>query len=181
MLDVFVGTWDARSLFWLRPNDAPIESTGVMESEWILGQRYLEQKYTGAQLFDQEYAGRGLWGYNTTTGDYECVWCDTAACMILCERGEFDTEKKVYIADATFVSPVSGQIMRRRSVITIRSNNEHVLETFIGPEPDRRRNRAAAQVDLAAPAVAAIESPEDPPDTTFNASKVMEIRFSRKP
>ena len=131
-------------------------------------------------MFDQEYAGCGIWGFNSTTGAYECVWCDTAACMILFERGSFDEDKKVYIADSSFISPTTGQIMRRRSVVTVRSNDEHVLETYLGPEPDAdellQANESGSNPFESAPEVLRVSSLDD----TFDAPKVMEIRFSRR-
>lgn len=146
VLDQFVGTWNAKTLFWMQPGTDPIEMGGTMKNTWAFYNLYLEQDYTVSELMgqkstDQKFMGRGLWTYNPAAKTYEGVWYDTAASTLQFERGGFDAAKKVYTAHSEFVAPGGHGEMTKRTVITIKNANEHVMEMFMGPKgsgPDQQ-------------------------------------------
>lgn len=137
MLDGFVGTWDATTLFWFGPGE-PHKSGGVMKSKWILQNAYLEQVYEGEAFMGRAFAGRGVWTYNAAIEKFEGMWYDTAVSMLQMETGSFDSTGKVYTAFSKFVSPHSGgTLMHKKTVITVKGPGEHVMEMFMGPTEDQ--------------------------------------------
>lgn len=135
-LSPFAGEFSAEVKFWMGPGE-PHVSTGVMINEWDLGGTFLKQTYTGDRDPHSPFVfeGRGYWGFNTTTGRYEGFWIDTASTMMQTETGDFDPGAGRWIMRSAFIHPETGAQMSKRSVFTIISDDEHLMESYF-PTPD---------------------------------------------
>ena len=46
-LDGMAGTWDTKITMWMMPGMDPMTSTGMSTNQWVMGGRYLEQRFKG--------------------------------------------------------------------------------------------------------------------------------------
>ncbi|MCA9278349.1 MAG: DUF1579 family protein [Phycisphaeraceae bacterium] len=141
VLDQFIGTWNAKTRFWMQPGAEPMDMTGVMKNTWAFNGLYLEENYEGSEFMGQQFKGKGVWTYNPTTKKYEGIWYDTAGSSLQFETGSFDDAKKIYTAHNTFIMPGTTNEMAKRTVITVKNTNEHVMEMFmgeVGSAPDQQ-------------------------------------------
>ena len=127
-INPFVGTFRAVVKFWMEGQC--FESTGTMVNHWILGGRYLAQDYQGDQQDGPfpEFQGRGYWGFNTMTNQYEGLWIDNASTMMQMEKGDVDGDGKVWTMMGEMESP-QGKT-QKESIITLISDDEHKMEMF---------------------------------------------------
>ena len=135
MLKSFAGTFRAECKMWFGPGD-PMISTGTMTNTMILGDRYLHHDYKGDPGGDSpfpEFAGTGLWGYNTTDKRWEGVWCDTASTMLQTEQGQL--EGNVWTMKGQMTCQQTGDQMTKTSVVTKIDDDHHRMEMFF-PGPD---------------------------------------------
>lgn len=125
----FIGTWDAEVKMWMGPGE-PQVSSGVMSNTWILGGRFVEQKYQGHTY---GFEGRGLFGYNKSAGKFEGLWVDNCSTMMQTDTGEYDAGTKTF----TMISRMScGEMgeMTKRSIITVHSPDKHTMEMYFAPK-----------------------------------------------
>lgn len=132
-LKPFVGTFNAEVRMWMGPGD-PHTMKGTMVNEWILGGRFLEQRFVGEP--DEEspfgaFEGRGFWGYNTATDKYEGVWIDNASTMMQFEQGHREGDGNIWTMVGEITNPQTGHPMSRRSVTTLRDEDHHTMEMFV--------------------------------------------------
>lgn len=125
----FEGTFRAEVRLWMGPGD-PVVSTGTMVNRRTLGGLFLEQLYTGDPHEGPfpAFEGRGFWGYNKETRQYEGVWVDNASSMMQTERGTLDTSGKVWSMSG--VTTCHGKKMNKRTVITLESEDRHRMESW---------------------------------------------------
>lgn len=130
-LEPFVGTFKAHVKMWMGPGE-PSETIGTMVNEWDLGGRYVKQTYTTDDVDGPfgSFEGRGYWGYNTVTNEYEGLWLDTACTMMQSEKGQVDDAGRVWTMRGEFANPETGEMMKKRTVITLKDKNLHMMEIF---------------------------------------------------
>jgi hypothetical protein len=135
-LKPFVGAFKAEVKMWMGPGD-PAISTGVMVNELDLGGRFLRETYTGdpSEGPFPEFEGRGYWGYNKVSGQYEGFWIDTASTVMQSETGDVDDSGKVWTMMGEMDNPQTGQKIKKKSVITLVDDDHHRMEMFFeGPD-----------------------------------------------
>ncbi len=133
-LDAFVGTWRATVSVWQSPGADPLVSEGTMVNAWVLGGRFLEQRYQG-EAFGGAFQGHGYWGFNNGARQYEGFWIDTASTVMQKEAGSYDPTTKTFTMEGSFPNPTTGAPMTRRTVISVVSEDEHRMEVaFPGPD-----------------------------------------------
>lgn len=127
----FEGVFKAQVKMWMGPGE-PSVSTGVMRNEFDLGGLYLRQTYKGDHADGPfpSFEGRGYWGFNAASGKYEGFWIDNASSMMQTETGDVDGSGKVWTMTGEFPNPETGQMMGKRSVITLVDGDRHSLEMF---------------------------------------------------
>ncbi len=135
-LEPFVGTFRAEVKMWMGPGE-PTVSSGSMTNRMELGGRYLHQIYKGdgGEGPFAGFEGRGYWGFNTATGEYEGMWIDTASTFLQTEQGGVDAAGRVWTMKGTIPDPQGGGTCRKRSVITLVDDDHHTMEMFFkGPD-----------------------------------------------
>ncbi len=139
-LGAFAGTWRAAVTMWMGPGE-PMVSTGTMVNTMDLDGRYLREEYKGDPNDGPfpEFEGRGYWGYNDVTGQYEGFWVDNASNQMGIEKGEYDPRTGSWNMLGQMAVP-GGASMSKRSVITLVSDNEHTMEMFF-TGPDGQENK----------------------------------------
>jgi len=138
-LDPFVGSWTAKNTLWMEPGKPPEVTDGTAEQKWVLGGRYLEQRYEG-KMMGQPFSGTGYTGYDNYTKKYESTWMDTTGTAILFLRGTFDKAGKVLTATGQMNDFVIGKTITLRDKTTLVSHDEILFELF-GPGPDGKEQK----------------------------------------
>lgn len=133
-LDKFEGTFRAEVTIYMG-GDQSMQSTGTMTNSFQLGGLYLQQDYQGDPYVEggPAFAGKGYWGYNTTSQQYEGFWIDNASTTMTIEKGTLDESGTMWTMNSTFIIPGQGMEMQRRSVITLIDDNHHTMESFVTP------------------------------------------------
>ena len=137
--EVFVGTFKAEVKMWMGPGE-PFASTGVMVNTLDLGGRFLRQEYKGDEADGPfpNFEGRGYFGFNTATEQYEGFWIDNACTLMQHETGTLDASGKTWNMAGTMSDPQTKKPMQKRSVTTVQDQDHHSMEMFFtsteGPE-----------------------------------------------
>ena len=136
LLKPFAGTFRATVKLWMGSGD-PIVHHGTMVSSFQVAGLYLFQDYTGDPAPGPwpAFIGKGFWGYNTTTREFEGFWIDNASTMMQLEKGAVDQSGKVWTMGSRFVHPHFGREVAKRSVIRLIDNDHNDLTSYMtGPD-----------------------------------------------
>ena len=135
LLKPFEGTFKSEVKMWMGPGD-PMISTGTITNTFDLGGIYLHQDYVGDQTEGPfpSFCGKGYWGYNTTDKRYEGFWIDNASTSMQFETGQVDVGGKVWEMTSKMTCAHTGQVMNKRSVITLVDDNHNSIEMFFTGE-----------------------------------------------
>jgi hypothetical protein len=133
-LDAFVGNWNVRMKAWMAPGQPPEQTEGTAETSWILGNRYLEQKYDG-KMMGKPFSGVGFTGYDNFKKKYEAIWMDNMGTGVMTSTGSFDKSGKVMRFTATMDDPITGKKTTIKETLTIVDPDTHRLEMWAtGPD-----------------------------------------------
>ncbi len=132
----FAGTFKAEVKLWFGPGE-PMVSTGVMTNTMELGGRFLQHDYIGDPCDGPfgEFKGRGFWGYNTQTNQYEGLWIDTACSSFQLEYGDVDASGKVWTMKGEMINPMNGEPLKKRTIVTLVDDDHHTMVSYqSGPD-----------------------------------------------
>ena len=133
-LNHMVGTFDVKMKYWPAAGAAPMESTGKSVNEWVLGGRWVQQRYDG-NFMGQPFSGIGYTGYDNVTHMYVGTWMDTMSTSIMSSHGNPDASGKVYTFTSIMNDPVSGEGTQVDSKVTVTDADHHTMEMW-GAGPD---------------------------------------------
>lgn len=135
-LHPFEGRFKAEVRMWMGPGD-PHLTTGVMVNSLVLGGRYLQQEYQSDPNEGPfpSFEGRGFWGFNKQSQQYEGFWIDNASTVMQIEHGKVDEAGAEWVMEGVAKNPVTGDDMTRRSIIRLVDRDHHSMETYFkGPD-----------------------------------------------
>ena len=124
------GHWTTTIKSWMAPGQPPVESTGTMDAEMILGGRYLEAVHKGAMM-GMPFEGRELDGYDNTTGRYVTSWVDNMGTGVMSLVGEADASGNVLTMTGEIVDPLSHKRMTYKGVTTHVDDDTFHYESFM--------------------------------------------------
>lgn len=133
-LDVFAGKWDTKITMWAMPGMDPMVSTGSSDNRWIMGGRYLEQRFTGS-FMGAPFEGIGYTGYDNVKKQYWGTWMDNMSTAIMMTTGKRDG--KTFTFDGAMADPMTGKDSPISEKIIIVDADHHTMEMW-GPAPDGR-------------------------------------------
>jgi hypothetical protein len=133
-LDGMVGTWQTKLTFWMMPGADPVTSTGSSTNQWIMGGRYLEQRFKG-EAFGMPFEGIGYTGYDNVKKQYWGSWMDSMSTASMTSVGSASDDGKTWNFTATMSDPMTGKDSTSREKITVIDADHHTLEMW-GPGPD---------------------------------------------
>jgi hypothetical protein len=132
MLSPMVGTWDTQMKFWLAPGAPPVTSAGVSENRWILGGRYLEQRFKGDAM-GQPFEGVGYTGYDNIKKQYFGTWMDSMSTGVMMTSGQAADGGKNWTFKGTMDDPMTGKAFPVEERIVVVDNDKHVFEMWSPP------------------------------------------------
>jgi hypothetical protein len=127
-LEPMVGSWATKTTFTMCPGEPADVSTGRSEHRWVLGGRYLEQRYTGTSM-GMPFEGLGFTGYDNIQRKYVGTWMDSFGTGFMNSVGVGRAKGDSLQFDAEAVDP-SGQTVRFRCKLQIQDRNRHNYEMW---------------------------------------------------
>jgi hypothetical protein len=128
-LQRYVGDW-TYTMKMLAHGQPPMEATGTVHSEPILGGRYVQSVYKG-EFLGQPFEGRSTDGYDNLAKHYVSSWVDNAGTGIMSSTGSCDAACKSFTYKASMMDPVSGKKVNTKQVITWLDDNNYKLEMYM--------------------------------------------------
>ncbi len=116
-LKPYAGTWTVTAKMWMTPESEPKLSKGTSVSKMILGNRYLEQKYTCKEKGEM-FEGQGVLGFDNTTKMYVSTWIDNMSTGVYSEQGMTDPATKMIMTKGKMMDPATGKELAIRSTMT---------------------------------------------------------------
>lgn len=136
-LEAMVGTFDAKVRMWMDPSKPPEDSAGTAVNNWVLGNRYVEQRYEGT-FMGEPFTGIGYTGYDNVQKKYVGVWMDSAGTGMMTMTGAADAAGKTITSKATMWDPMTGKPSTAEEKFTVVDNDHHTFEMW-GKGPDGKR------------------------------------------
>jgi hypothetical protein len=133
-LNPFVGKWNTKVTFWMMPGSDPMVTTGMSENKWVMGGRYLEQRFNGTMM-GAPFEGMGVTGYDNVKKQYWGTWMDNMSTGMMSSTGSASSDGKTFTFTATMADPMTGKDASSEEKITIVDANHHTMEMW-GAGPD---------------------------------------------
>jgi hypothetical protein len=133
-LDMMAGTWDTKVTSYMAPGAPPMTSTGTSVNKWIMGGRYLEQRFSGS-FMGQPFEGLGYTGYDNVSGKYWGTWMDNMSTGSMTSVGTASDDGKSYTFTATMNDPMTGKSSSSEERVTVLDKDHHNFEMW-GAGPD---------------------------------------------
>lgn len=129
VLEPLVGSWNASSKWWKEPSAQPEESMGTTETQWILGGRFLQEKFNG-MMMRQPFEGIGITGYDNTAKKYQNVWMDSMSTGMGIGTGTYDPASKTITTEMSMSCPMEGGEKSFRGVIKLIDDDHYAYEMY---------------------------------------------------
>jgi hypothetical protein len=133
VLEQFVGNWDTTMKAWMPGSEAAQESTGTSSIEWILGGRFIQQKFSGTHM-GQPFEGIGITGYDNQKQKYQSVWIDNMGTGMMNSTLNYDAATKTFAEEGSFSCPMKGGDLIYRAVMTIKDADHYSYEMYTTDE-----------------------------------------------
>jgi hypothetical protein len=134
MLDGMVGTFDAKVTMWMQPGADPMVSTGKSEANWVLGNRYIEEKFNG-KFMGMPFSGIGYTGYDNVKKQFWSTWVDNMSTGVMMSTGATADSGKSWKFSATMPDPMTGKDAPVEERVTVADHDHHSMEMW-SPGPD---------------------------------------------
>ena len=125
----FEGTWDTSVRSWMKPGDAPMESTGTSTNKLILGGRWVEQRFTGT-FMGMPFNGIGYTGYDNLAKQYVGTWIDDMSTSMMVSKGSLSADKKSMAFTSSMIDPMTRKTMKVNEKIILHGKDHHVMEMY---------------------------------------------------
>jgi len=129
-----VGTFKAKVTMWQQADAPPQISTGTSVNTWVLGHRYIEQKFTGS-FMNMPFEGIGFTGYDNGKKEYVGTWMDNFSTGMMTSTGTSSDNGKTYTFKSTMTDPMTGKDTPGETRVTVADADHHTMEMW-SPGPD---------------------------------------------
>lgn len=128
-LEQLVGNWDTTMKAWMPGKEIADESKGTSSTEWIMGGRFIQQKFTGTHM-GQPFEGIGITGYDNQKQKYQSIWLDNMGTGMMSSTLNYDAATKTFSEEGSFSCPLKGGDLVFRAQIKIIDENHYSYEMF---------------------------------------------------
>jgi hypothetical protein len=132
-LDGMIGAWDTKVTSWMAPGGDPMVSSGTAENKWVMGGRYVEQRFKG-DVMGMPFEGLGYYGYDNVKKQYFATWMDNMSTGTMASVGT-GSEGKSMTFKGTFADPASGKEITCDEKMTMVDADHSIFEMWM-PGPD---------------------------------------------
>ena len=133
VLDGMVGTWNTKMTFWFAPGADPMGGEGISESKWVMGGRYIEQRFTGTMM-GMPFEGLGYTGYDNVKKQYWGTWMDNMSTGMMMSTGSMGADGTMTF-HATYPDPMTGKDVKYEEKIKV-VDADHTIFEMWAPGPD---------------------------------------------
>ena len=135
-LEHMVGSWNVTVKSWMAPGAPPMESTGTAENSWVLGKRWVQEKFTGS-FMGMPFEGIGYTGYDNIKQAYVGTWMDNMSTAVMTSTGKGGAGN-TYEFTSTMDDPMTGKSAPVTEKVTFTDADHHSMEMW-GAGPDGRQ------------------------------------------
>ncbi len=127
-----IGNWTYTSKFWMDPSKPAMESKGTIERKWVLGKRFVEEKFEGTQ-FDGKpgFEGFALIGYDNARKQYTYTWNCNMGTGTSNGLGTADAAGKKLTLETESFCPLEKKVIKGREEIRIEGEDKVVQESYM--------------------------------------------------
>ncbi len=126
ILKKFVGEWNIEVISRSSPDANPERSSAYSSSQWVLGYRYVREKYKSLES-GPRYEGLGFLGYDAGARVYSTVWMDSLNTSIATSKGVFNPETATFAMKGEVYDPLLGRLKETRTLIQILSQDSYKI------------------------------------------------------
>ena len=134
LLDNMVGTFDVKVTAWMMPGQPPMDSHGTSVNSWIMGGRFIEQKFSG-QFMGQPFDGIGYTGYDNVKKTYWSSWMDNMSTGVMNSTGGTSDGGKTWKFMSSMADPMTGKDAPIEERLTVVDHDHYNFEMW-SPGPD---------------------------------------------
>ncbi len=124
------GDWKAEMEFWSAPGAPSQKSTASCKNEMILGGRYQQSTFEGT-VMGMPFEGKGLVGYDNIKKVFINTWVDNMGTGVSYSEGPYDAKTKTITFKGDSMDPMSGKMVKTRSVYKFVDETHHVFEMYM--------------------------------------------------
>jgi hypothetical protein len=136
-LSPMVGSFDVKMTMWHAPDTPGEEVTATSESRWVLGGRWVEQKFNGS-VMGQPYEGLGYTGYDNMEEQYVATWMDSMSTYMMTMTGKASADGKKFSFSGMMPDPALGKSVPLDDEIVVVSPNRFEARMYsVTPEGKR--------------------------------------------
>ena len=134
LLEPMVGTFDVKVVAWMMPGQPPTDGKGTAVSTWVLGGRYVEQKFSG-QFMGMPFEGIGYTGYDNVKKSYWSTWVDNMGTGVMTSSGSTGDGGKTWKFMSSMPDPMTGKDTPEESRLIVTDHDHYSMEMW-SPGPD---------------------------------------------
>lgn len=134
-LDPLAGKFTVKSKMWMDPSKPPQESSGTSERTWVMGNRYLEERFQG-EYGGQPFTGVGMFGYDNVTKKYFGSWYDSMSTSLTTTKGTMAGNTIKY--KGMMSDPMAGKEVPYTMTYKLVNNDTQTVEMW-GAGPDGKQ------------------------------------------
>ncbi|MEP0848242.1 MAG: DUF1579 domain-containing protein [Phycisphaerae bacterium] len=129
-LKVLAGKWEVSGKMRMAPEAPWEESKSTIETEWILGGRFLVQRVKGEPMppIETPFEGFALIGYDNGIQKYTAVWADNMGTMMMTAQGTCTADGKEITLEGAYENPMTKSKDPFKWVYRIKGPDEYVME-----------------------------------------------------
>jgi hypothetical protein len=135
-LDGMVGTWTTKVTSWMMPGADPMVMEGTSESKWVMGGRYVEQRFSGS-FMGMPFEGLGYTGYDNVKKQYWGSWMDSMSTAMMVSTGSM-SDGKTWTFTGSMADPMTGKDTTVDEKITVVDADHTTMEMWC-PGPDGKK------------------------------------------
>ncbi|HEY8712202.1 MAG TPA: DUF1579 family protein, partial [Thermoanaerobaculia bacterium] len=109
-------------------------STGISVNTWVLGNRFVQQNFTGS-FMGMPFQGIGYTGYDNGKKEYVGTWIDNFGTGVMTSTGNTPDNGKTYTFKSMTTDPMTGKDMPGESHMTVVDADHHMMDMW-APSPD---------------------------------------------
>jgi hypothetical protein len=137
-LEPIVGTFRTKSTFTMEYGAPPQVSEATSEHRWVLGGRYVEQRYKGTSM-GMPFEGIGYTGYDNVQKKYVGTWMDSFGTSIMSSIGVGRPKDNEIRSECEALDP-SGKLIRFEAILRVQDRTRHSYEMWT-KAPNGKRYR----------------------------------------
>jgi len=132
-LEPFVGDWNLTVKLWVDPSQPPVQTTGTVESKWILGGRFV-QSAVKIECQGKTFEGLALLGYDSMQKKFTAAKVCGLTGTISQGFATCNASGTKFECTDEACCPLTGQKFMARKEISVESNNRIVVNMFATKE-----------------------------------------------